>query len=138
MTTTTLGASAIPASWAAYALAALRIVAGLLFLAHGIVKLFGFPEGADPGQQALFTLLGVGAVLELVGGALIMVGLFTRPTAFVLSGMMAVAYFLFHAPASIYPVLNGGDAAILFSFIFLYVCAAGPGALSLDARLADR
>ncbi|MBW8303067.1 MAG: DoxX family protein [Brevundimonas sp.] len=138
MTTTTLGATVARTDWAPRALAALRIVAGLLFLAHGVVKLFGFPEGAAPGQQALFTLLGVGAVLELVGGALLIVGLFTRPTAFILSGMMAVAYFMFHAPASLYPVLNGGDAAILFSFIFLYLSASGPGAWSLDARAANR
>lgn len=135
---TTLNRITTQRDWASRALAALRIVAGLLFLAHGVVKLFGFPEGAEPGQQALVSLLGVGAVLEVVGGALLMLGLFTRPTAFVLSGMMAVAYFLFHAPTSIYPVLNGGDAAILFSFIFLYLSASGPGAWSLDARAANR
>lgn len=118
--------------WSGRALAALRIVAGLLFLAHGTVKLFGFPEGAQPGQVELLTLFGVGAVLELVGGALITLGLFTRPTAFVLSGEMAVAYFMFHAPSSFYPAVNGGDAAILFSFIFLYLFVAGPGAWSLD------
>ena len=121
-------------AWSPRALAALRIVTGLLFLAHGLVKLFGFPEGAEPGQQALFSLLGIGAVLELVGGALIVLGLFTRPVAFILSGEMAVAYFLFHAPSSVYPVINGGDAAILFSFIFLYLVTAGPGAWSLDGR----
>lgn len=135
-TTTTLHTAVAGTPWAPRALAALRIVAGLLFLAHGVVKLFGFPEGAEPGQQVLFTLFGIGAVLELVGGTLLIVGLFTRPTAFILSGMMAVAYFMFHAPASLYPVLNGGDAAILFSFIFLYLSAAGPGAWSLDARTA--
>jgi putative oxidoreductase len=138
MTITTLGATAARSEWAPRALAALRIVAGLLFLAHGVVKLFGFPEGAEPGQQALFTLFGVGAVLELVGGALLIVCLFTRPTAFVLSGMMAVAYFMFHASANVYPVLNGGDAAILFSFIFLYLSAAGPGAWSIDGFMKDR
>jgi putative oxidoreductase len=118
--------------WAPRALAALRVMAGLLFLAHGTVKLFGFPEGAQPGQQALFTLFGIGAVLELVGGALIALGLFTRPAAFVVAGEMAVAYFLFHAPHSPFPAVNGGDAAILFSFIFLYLFTAGPGAFSLD------
>lgn len=135
---TTLDKRTAHLDWSSRALAALRMVAGLLFLAHGVVKLFGFPEGAEPGQQALISLLGIGAVLEVVGGALLMLGLFTRPTAFVLSGMMAVAYFLFHAPASLYPVLNGGDAAILFSFIFLYLSASGPGAWSLDARTAGR
>jgi len=132
MTTTTLDGVAASSNWAPRALAALRIVAGLLFLAHGLVKLIGFPEAAQPGQQDLMTLMGVGAVLEVVGGGLVMLGLFTRPTAFVLSGMMAVAYFMFHAPASVYPVLNGGDAAILFSFIFLYLSASGPGAWSID------
>ncbi len=119
-------------SWQPRALAILRIVTGLCFLAHGVVKLFGFPEGAQPGQQEIASLMGVGGVLELVGGALILLGLFTRPTAFVLSGMMAVAYWMFHAPQGVYPVINGGDAAILYCFIFLYLVASGPGAWSLD------
>jgi putative oxidoreductase len=119
------------APWAPRALAALRIVAGLLFLAHGVVKLFGFPDGAEPGQVPLLSLFGVGAVLELVGGALLVLGLFTRPVAFLLSGEMAVAYWLFHFPKSVYPVLNGGDAAILFCFIFLYLAVAGGGAWQL-------
>ena len=118
--------------WQPEALAILRIVTGLTFLAHGVIKLFGFPEGAEPGQQEIATLLGVGAILETVGGVLIILGLFTRPTAFVLSGMMAVAYWIFHAPSSLYPAVNGGDAAILFSFIFLYLVTSGPGAWSLD------
>lgn len=133
-----LGASTARADWAPRALATLRVVTGLLFLGHGVVKLIGFPEGAEPGAQPLFSLFGIGGVLELVGGALLIVGLFTRPTAFILSGMMAVAYFMFHAPSSIYPVVNGGDAAILFSFIFLYLFAAGPGAWSLDSRLTSQ
>ena len=122
------------APWAPRALAALRIVAGLLFLAHGVVKLFGFPEGAEPGQVELASLFGIGAVLELVGGALLIVGLFTRPVAFLLAGEMAVAYWMFHFPKSPYPAVNGGDAAILFCFIFLYLAAAGAGAWSLDGR----
>ncbi|QTC92037.1 DoxX family protein [Brevundimonas goettingensis] len=122
------------APWAPRALAALRIVAGLLFLAHGVVKLFGFPEGAQPGQVELASLFGVGAVLELVGGALLILGLFTRPVAFVLAGEMAVAYWMFHFPSSPYPAVNGGDAAILFCFIFLYLACAGAGAWSLDGR----
>jgi putative oxidoreductase len=121
-------------AWAPRALALLRIVAGLLFLAHGVVKLFGFPEGAQPGQVELMSLMGVGAVLELVGGALLILGLFTRPVAFIVSGEMAVAYWMFHAPSSPYPVINGGDAAILFCFVFLYLACAGAGAWSLDSR----
>jgi putative oxidoreductase len=119
--------------YAPHALAALRIVAGLLFLLHGAQKLFGFPgmppSGALPPALSLFW---VGAVLELVGGAMLMLGLFTRPVAFVLSGEMAVAYWMFHAPRNFYPTLNGGDAAILFCFIFLLFVFTGPGAASLD------
>ncbi|NEX94170.1 DoxX family protein [Caulobacter sp. 17J65-9] len=124
--------------WSPRVLAALRIIAGLLFLAHGTVKLFGFPAGAQPGQVELLTLFGVGAILELVGGALLALGLFTRPVAFVLSGEMAVAYFMFHAPSSFFPAVNGGDAAILFSFIFLYLAVTGPGAFSLDGLRARK
>jgi putative oxidoreductase len=113
-------------------LAALRIVAGVLFLSHGLVKLFGFPPGAAPGQQELLSLMGVGAVIELVTGTLITLGLFTRVAAFIASGEMAVAYWMVHAPHSMYPAANGGDAAILFCFIFLYIVAAGAGAFSLE------
>ena len=123
-------------TWAPRALAALRIIAGLLFLAHGVVKLFGFPEGAQPGQVELMSLFGIGAVLELVGGALLVLGVFTRPVAFLLSGEMAVAYWMAHAPANQFPAMNGGDAAILFCFIFLYLFVAGPGAFSVDERRA--
>ena len=119
-------------AWAPRALAALRIVAGVLFLAHGVVKLFGFPTGAQPGQvENLMSLMGIGAIIELITGALIALGLFTRPAAFLASGQMAVAYWMFHAPKSVYPVLNGGDGAILFCFIFLYLAAAGGGAWQL-------
>jgi putative oxidoreductase len=111
-------------------LGVLRIVAGVLFLAHGVVKLFGFPEGAQPGQQPLLGLMGAGAVIELVTGALIALGLYTRLAAFVASGQMAVAYWMFHAPNGPYPAANGGDAAILFCFVFLYIAAAGPGAFA--------
>lgn len=120
--------------WSPHALAALRIVAGLLFLAHGVVKLFGFPEGAQPGQVEIASLFGAGGVIELVAGGLLVLGLFTRPAAFIAAGEMAVAYWMFHAPDSPYPAVNGGDAAILFCFVFLYIFAAGPGALSLDRR----
>ena len=116
----------------------LRIVAGLLFLAHGVVKLFGFPPDAQPGQVELMSLLGAAGIIEVVGGTLIMIGLFTRPAAFIASGQMAVAYWMMHAPASPYPVNNGGDAAILFCFLFLYLVAAGPGAFSVESRLPAR
>ena len=124
------------------AITALRVIAGLLFVEHGLVKLVGFPEGAQPGQQALLSLFGVGGLIELITGLLIVVGLFTRPAAFVAAGQMAVAYFMFHAPAGFYPVLNGGEPAILFAFIFLLLSTTGAGAYSLDgvrqgkARLA--
>jgi putative oxidoreductase len=117
------------------ALAALRVVAGLLFLAHGLVKVAGFPAGAQPGQQALLSLLGIGGLIEIAAGAVLIVGLWTRIAAFVASGEMAVAYWMFHAPASFYPAVNGGDAAILFSFVFLYIAAAGPGTFSVDGLL---
>ena len=116
----------------------LRIVAGLLFLSHGLVKLFGFPPGAQPGPQALFTMFGIGGVIELVAGTLIALGLFTRVAAFVASGEMAVAYWMFHAPNGFYPAANGGDAAILYCFLFLYLVAAGPGALALDNLIGAR
>lgn len=118
--------------WQPEALAILRIVTGLTFMAHGVIKLFGFPEGAMPGQQEIASLMGVAGILETVGGVLIILGLFTRPTAFILSGMMAVAYFMAHFPQSFYPAVNGGDAAILFCFVFLYLVTSGPGAWSLD------
>ena len=116
-------------------LGALRIVAGLLFVSHGLVKVIGFPAGAFPGQQDIASLFGVAGVVEIVTGALITLGLFTRAAAFLASGEMAVGYFLVHASKSFYPAVNGGDAAILFSFIFLYLAVAGAGAFSLDGRI---
>ncbi len=124
------------------ALATLRIVAALLFIAHGTQKLIGFPGLPGAELPAVGSLLWAGAWMELVGGALLLAGLFTRPVAFLLSGEMAVAYWMFHAPASFYPTLNGGDAAILFSFVFLLFVFTGPGAWSLDglrnARASNR
>ena len=117
-------------------LALLRVVVGLLFLSHGLVKLFGFPEGVMPGQMPLLSLMGVGAVIEVATGALLVLGLFTRPAAFIASGEMAVAYWMFHAPAGFHPILNQGELAILYSFLFLYVAASGPGAFSLDNSLS--
>jgi putative oxidoreductase len=125
------------ARFAPHALAVLRIVAAALFLAHGLVKLVGFPADAPPGEQPLVTLLGLAAVVETVTGTLMILGLFTRSAAVIASGEMALAYWLFHAPRSFYPAVNGGDAAILFCFVFLYIAVAGPGVLSLDG-LRDR
>lgn len=119
--------------YAPQALAVLRIVTALLFIAHGTQKLFGFPPSQMPGGVELLSLFGLAGILEVFGGLAVLVGLFTRPVAFVLAGQMAVAYWMAHAPASPFPVLNGGDAAILFCFVFLYLVFAGPGAWSVDA-----
>ena len=131
--------AAVSTAWAPRLLSVLRIVSGLLFLEHGTQKLFSFPTrmGGGPAPD-LLSLPGIAGSLELVGGTLIILGLFTRPTAFVLSGQMAFAYFLAHAPKSPFPALNGGDAAILFCFVFLYLAAAGAGPWSLDARRRGR
>jgi putative oxidoreductase len=119
--------------WADRGISMLRIVSGLLFMSHGIVKLFGFPAGAQPGQVPLLGLMGFAGTLELFGGFLIMIGLLTRPVAFVLAGEMAVAYFMAHLPQSLFPVLNYGEPAILFCFIFLCLSATGAGSWSIDA-----
>jgi len=113
-------------------LSALRIVTGLLFLQHGTTKLLSFPPSQFSGVE-LGSVFGIAGVLELVGGALIVLGLFTRPVAFVLAGEMAAAYFMAHAPANFYPLLNQGELAILFCFTFLYLSAAGGGPWSADA-----
>ena len=118
-------------AWSPRLLALLRIVTALLFMEHGAQKLLGFPPSGHPGP-GLFTLLWFAGVLELFGGFLVLIGWFTRPVAFLLSGEMAVAYWMVHAPKSIFPALNGGDAAILFCFLFLYLAAAGPGGFSVD------
>lgn len=134
-----MNVNALSSAWAPRLHSILRIMAGLLFLEHGTQKLFGFPARmGGGGAPELLSLIGLAAVLELVGGALIVLGLFTRPVAFILSGQMAVAYFMAHAPKSPFPALNGGDAAILFCFIFLYFAAAGAGPLSLDAQRRSR
>jgi putative oxidoreductase len=124
--------------WAPRMLSVLRIVVALLFIEHGMQKLFGFPPPIGGEGPPLFSLLGLAAVLEFFGGLLILVGLFTRPVAFLLAGEMAFAYFMAHAPKSFFPALNGGDAAILFCFVFLYLCVAGAGAWSIDATRATR
>jgi putative oxidoreductase len=118
--------------WAPRMLGVLRIVAALLFLEHGTQKLFGFPPPVGGAGPAAFSLLWFAAVFEFAGGLLLLTGLFTRPVAFVLSGEMAFAYWLAHAPRGFFPALNGGDAAILYCFLFLYLAAAGGGAWSAD------
>jgi len=110
----------------------LRVVSGLLFCQAGCVKLFGWFGGMPPGTEMTMQL-HIGAVLEVFGGIAIMLGLFTRPVAFILSGEMAVAYFQFHQPNGVWPVQNHGGEAVLFCFIFLYMAAHGGGALSVDA-----
>jgi putative oxidoreductase len=127
-------------SWAPYVLSLLRIIAAFLFLQIGTAKLFAFPAAVMPGggTAALASLAGVAGALEVVGGALLLVGLFTRPVAFLLSGEMAVAYFMGHAPQGFWPVLNGGGPAVSFCFLWLYFSAAGPGPLSLDAARRAR
>ncbi|WP_245576896.1 DoxX family protein [Kaistia adipata] len=110
----------------------LRIVSALIFFAHGTQKILGFPASGR-GAPEMFSLSWTAGVLELVGGFLLIIGLFSRPVAFVLSGLMAFAYWIAHAPQNFYPVNNGGDAAILYCFVFLYIVFAGPGRFSLDA-----
>ncbi|MCJ7599648.1 MAG: DoxX family protein [Methyloceanibacter sp.] len=117
--------------WAPRVLSILRIVAAILFFEHGTAKLLGFPV-TDRSPEFL-SLGWIAGALEVIGGPLLILGLFTRPVALILSGQMAVAYWLAHAPQSVYPLLNGGDAAILFCFIFLYLVFAGPGPWSVDA-----
>lgn len=125
------------AAWAPHALAALRIMTALLFLAHGTQKLFGFPV-PQMAMDQLPPLLLAAALLEVIGGVLILLGLFTRPVAFVLSGQMAVAYFIGHATRGFFPTNNGGDAAILFCFVFLYLFFAGGGSGTLDNVISRR
>lgn len=121
-------------AWAPRVLSILRIVTGLIFLLHGTMKLLGFPADMPGGPPAPMTLMWIGGVLEMVGGFLVMIGLFTRPVAFLLAGEMAAAYWMFHfKPDNIYPTTNGGDAAILYCFVFLYLVFAGAGAWSVDA-----
>ena len=121
---------------APYMLSILRIMAGLLFLQHGLSKYFGFPQAME--AFPVFSMLWFAALIELVGGILVALGLFTRVAALIMSGQMAVGYFLFHAPKSFFPILNHGDAAILYCFVFLYLVFAGAGPLSLDALLWKR
>ena len=126
-----MNVSIIPASWTPSLQAALRIVTGLLFMEHGTGKLLQFPALPGLDQMPAGMLYATG-LLELVGGALIVIGLFTRPVAFVLAGFMAVAYFMAHAPAGFFPVLNHGELAVMYCFAFLFLAVAGPGRWSID------
>jgi putative oxidoreductase len=122
-------------SWAPYLLSILRIVAAFLFIQVGTAKLFAFPAAIMPGggRAPVASLAGIAGILETFGGLLLLLGLFTRPVAFLLSGEMAVAYFIGHAPQGFWPVLNQGAPAVFYCFLFLYLSAVGPGPWSLDA-----
>jgi putative oxidoreductase len=120
-------------TWSPRILGVVRIVTGFLFLTHGSAKLLGYPHVAMFDGLQLLSLMGIAGILELAGGLLIVLGLFTRPVAFVLSGEMAAAYFMAHAPQGFLPLVNQGEAAVLYCFFFLYLFVAGPGAFSIDA-----
>jgi putative oxidoreductase len=124
------------AQWAPQLLSLLRIVTAFLFMEHGTMKLFGFPS--PMGDIPLFSLMGLAGTLEVFGGLLVLLGLFTRPVAFILSGEMAFAYFTVHAPQGFWPVLNHGEAAAFYCFAFLYLSSAGGGAWSVDRVIARK
>jgi len=123
---------------APYVLSIMRIMVALLFFEHGSAKLFGFPQQQPTPPPELFSFIWFYGAIEFVGGALAAVGLFTRAAAFIMSGEMAVGYFMAHAPQSFFPLLNHGDGAILYCFVFLYLVFAGPGPWSLDALIWRR
>lgn len=125
-------------SWSPEILSVLRIVAALLFVQHGSAKLLHVPYQAMFAHLPLMSLLGIQGIIELVGGGLLAIGLFSRPVAFILCGDMAVAFFKAHFPRTWLPILNGGDLAVLFCFTFLYLWVAGPGPWSLDALFGAR
>ncbi len=125
-------------AWSPRVLSILRIIAALLFMEHGLMKLFHFPAPQPGAPDPLPSILLAAAWIEVVGGPLIALGLFTRPVAFICSGEMAVGYFMAHAPKSFYPALNMGEAAVLYCFVFLYLVFAGPGTWSLDAIVRKR
>ena len=118
-----------------FLLSALRIVAAYVYLAHGTQKLFAFPTSGAAHAVPLASLMGAAGIIESIGGTLMLLGLFTRPVAFLISGQMAYTYFTQHVPRGVwyFPILNGGDLAVLFCFLWLFFCAAGPGPISVDA-----
>jgi putative oxidoreductase len=122
-------------SWSTRVLSVLRIISAFLYMQHGAQKLFGVFAMHQMHSFPLFSFMGLGGVLEFFGGLLVLLGLFTRPVAFILSGQMAVAYFMVHAPKGFWPIVNGGDLAALWSFVFLYLAAVGGGVWSLDYML---
>jgi len=124
--------------WTPRVLSVLRIVAALLFMEHGLMKLLHFPAAQPGAPDPLPAMLMAAALIEVIGGALLALGLFTRVAAFICSGEMAVAYFIGHFPSSPWPAINGGDAAVLYCFVFLYLAFAGGGEWSIDAALAKR
>ena len=123
------------AAWAPRALSVLRIITGLMIIEHGMAKLLGWPVVSAFAQLKLFSLLGLAGTIELIGGALLILGLFTQPAAFILSGEMAVAYFMVHEPRSFFPLINGGSLAIIYCFACLYLATAGGGPWSVDAAM---
>lgn len=122
----------IPDRFLPHVLALLRVATALMFMQHGSAKLFGVPHVAMFDGLKLFSLLGVGGMMEIVGGLLMLIGLFTRPVAFILSGEMAVAYFGFHAAESFWPMVNKGELAALYCFVFLFFSVSGPGSFAVD------
>jgi putative oxidoreductase len=132
------GFAALRLTWEPRMLSILRIMVGVLYLEHGLAKLLDFPHQPNHAPYAVLTLVpGLQGLLELVGGLLLALGLFTRTVAFVLAGNMAVAYFMAHAPRGFFPLLNGGELAIVYCFVFLYFCLAGGGPWSLDRLRAS-
>jgi putative oxidoreductase len=123
------------AAWTPRALSVLRIIMGLMIIQHGMAKILGFPAVASFANLSPFSLIGVAGLIELIGGALLIVGLLTRPVAFIISGEMAIAYFMAHAPKDFYPLINGGTLAIMFCFTCLFLSTAGAGPWSVDAAM---
>ncbi|WP_342361464.1 DoxX family protein [Terrarubrum flagellatum] len=131
------GLNSMLSAWAPRVLSIVRIMAGLLFLQHGLMKLVGFPI-APQNYPQMFSLIWFAGAIEIVGGILLVIGLFSRFAAFIMSGEMAFAYFMSHAPRAFFPIQNNGEAAILFCFVFLYIVFSGPGPWSIDEQRAAK